>query len=111
MLLRGIDGKPFGFEELPNPLADVLFVANPGKHTLWMVNIQRGHPLLLSKLRCYVIEVDLEAGVTYRIDEDVEQVRATISREGTNFPLATGRLVDQKGAYGRGCDWSKAASQ
>lgn len=111
MLLRGVDGKRFGFSEIPNPLADILFVVKPGKHTFWMINIQRGHPMFLGDLRCYVIEADLEAGVTYRIDEDLDQIRAIIRREGSSDPLAIGRLVDQKEAYGNGCEWKKTVTR
>ncbi len=111
MLLRGIDGKQLGYAERPNSLGDYLYAVKPGVHTFWMVNIQRGHPLVLSDLRCYVIKADLEAGVTYRIDEDLEQIRAVISRDGSKDTLAIGRLVDQKGAYGHDCEWGKEVSQ
>lgn len=107
MLLRRIDGKRYQPSELPNPFSDFLFGLKPGKHTFGMMNIQRGHPLLLSDLRCYTMEVDLKPGVTYRIDEDLEKVQGTLRVVDTQTLLATAKLVQAKSAYSDTCYWDQ----
>jgi len=106
MLLRGLDGKSWDTSKIPNMFSDFLYVMKPGTHTLWGMNIQGGHPLLLENLRCYAInDVELKAGVVYRLNEDKEAVRAILVREDTGAEVASGKLVDQKAAYSEGCNW------
>lgn len=107
MLMRGLDGKRIEFSEIPNPFSDYVYAVKPGRHTLLLKNIQGGHPLMLDGLRCYVITVDLEPGVSYYIDEDQDSVRAVIRYGKTGDWITTGPLVDKKEAYSGACDWSK----
>jgi len=106
MLLRGLDEKPLDTTKLPNPFSDYLFVLSPGMHSLWGMNIQGGHALFPEALRCYVIrDVELQAGVIYRLNEDKEVRRAILIREDTGAQVATGKLVDQKAAFTDLCNW------
>lgn len=107
MLLRGVDSKEFDFSKLPNPFADFVYGIEPGTRMLWGKNIQGGHPLVPDKLRCYVLEANLVAGVIYRLEEDKEKIQAVLKREDTGAQVATGRLVDQHDAYSEGCNWNK----
>lgn len=108
MLLRGLDGKVWDATKIPNPFSDFLYAFTPGQHTLWAMNIQGGHPLLLESLRCYVIEnVELKAGVVYRLNEDKTVARAVLVREDTGAEVASGKLVDTKSAYTETCNWKQ----
>lgn len=106
MLLRGVDGKTWTATDVPNPFSDFMYAITPGRHTLWVMNIQGGHPLLLENLRCYVVsDVDLKAGVAYRINEDKDKVRAVLVRDDNGAEMAAGKLVDTKSAYSEACNW------
>jgi hypothetical protein len=106
MLLRGLDGSKLDVMKVSNPFSDFLFALRPGTHSLWGMNIQGGHALFPENLRCYVISnVELKAGVVYRLDEDKELPRALLRREDTGEQIAVGALVDQKSAYTDSCNW------
>jgi len=108
MLLRGLDEKPLDTTKLPNPFSEYLFVLKPGMHSLWGMNIQGGHALFPEALRCYVIaDVELKAGVIYRLNEDKEIRRVILTREDTGAEVATGKLVDQKAAFTDSCNWKQ----
>ena len=108
MLLRGLDGKVWDATKIPNMFSDFTYVFTPGQHTLWGMNIQGGHPLLLESLRCYAIDnVELKAGVVYRLNEDKNAARAILVREDTGVEVASGKLVDTKSAYTETCNWKR----
>ena len=108
MLLRGLDEKPLDTTKLPNPFSEYLFVLKPGTHSLWGMNIQGGHALFPEALRCYVLsDVELRAGVIYRLNEDKEVRRAILTREDTGAQVAIGKLVDQKAAFTDSCNWKQ----
>ncbi len=106
MLLRGLDANRLDATKIPNPFTDFMYVFQPGTHTLWGKNIQGGHALFPENLRCYAISnVELKAGVVYRLDEDKDMPRAILKREDTGEQVAIGRLVDRKAAFTEDCNW------
>jgi hypothetical protein len=108
LLLRGLDRKALDTSKIPNPFSDFIYAVTPGSHVLWGMNIPGGHLLAPEGLRCYVIpDVNLEAGVIYRLDENKERSLAIIKREDTGAEIATGRIVDRKAAFTEGCKWDQ----
>ncbi|MEA5098594.1 MAG: hypothetical protein VB032_08685 [Burkholderiaceae bacterium] len=105
MFLRGLDKKRLELKEMPNPMGNYVFAVSPGQHALLAMNIQAGHVIPYEGMRCYILEADMKAGVTYRLDEDKEKQRAVLKREDTGVEVAAGEMVSQQSAYSDVCQW------
>lgn len=105
MLLRGIDDVRLDSLKLPNPYSDYVYVIKPGRHKFMGTNIQSGHFVMPSDLRCYTFEADLLPGVDYILQEDKENEEAILRREDTKEIVATGEKYEQKDAYVGPCNW------
>ena len=107
MFLRGLDDERLSSLEVPNPYADYVYVIKPGRHRLMGMNIQSGHILMPTDLRCYSLEVELLPGVDYLLVEDKEKEMAHLKREDTGAIVASGEKYEQKDAYSGVCRWGK----
>lgn len=107
MFLRGLDDVRINSLELPNPYADYVYVIKPGHHRLMGMNIQSGHFIAPSDLRCYSLEAELLAGVDYILVEDKDKEIAILKREDTGAIIASGEKYEQKDAYTGPCNWGK----
>ncbi|WAW10196.1 hypothetical protein NB640_00535 [Oxalobacter vibrioformis] len=107
MLLRGLDDERLSSLELPNPYADYVYVIKPGRHRLMGMNIQSGHVLIPTDLRCYSLEAELLPGVDYLLVEDKEKEMAHLKREDTGAIVASGEKYEQKDPYSGACTWGK----
>lgn len=107
MFLRGYDGVRLNSLKLPSPYSDYVYVIKPGKHQLMGMNIQSGHVLMPSDLRCFSMEAELSAGVEYIIDEDKANDMALLRRADTKEIIAKGPKYEQKDAYVGPCNWGK----
>jgi hypothetical protein len=105
MFLRGLDKKRLDLKEMPNPMGNYVYAVTPGQHALLAMNIQSGHVIPYENMRCYILEADMQAGVTYRLDEDKERQRAVLKREDTGAEVAAGEMVSQQSAYSDVCQW------
>ena len=110
MLLRGLNEERLSSVELPNPYSNYIYVVNPGRHTLLGINIQTGHFLMPTDLRCYSLEVTLLPGVEYILNEDKNNDQAVIKRTDTGEVVATGEKFEQRRAYTGVCDWGQKDS-
>jgi hypothetical protein len=107
MFLRGLDDQRLESLKLPNPYSDYVFVIKPGRHRLMAMNIQSGHFLMPTDLRCYRMEADLLPGVDYILIEDRDNDKAVLKRQDNGKVVATGDKYEQKGAYVGACEWGK----
>lgn|GEM_PF-1373989 len=107
MFLRGLDDQRLDSLKLPNPYSDYVYVISPGRHRLMGMNIQSGHFIAPSDLRCYSLEAELQPGVEYLLDEDRQQQRALLKRADTGIIVASGEKYEQKEAYVGFCTWGK----
>ena len=107
MFLRGLDDMRLNSLELPNPYADYVYVIKPGHHKLMGMNIQSGHILVPTDLRCYSMEAELLPGVSYILAEDKDKEMALLKREDTGAIVASGEKYEQKDAYTGPCNWGK----
>lgn len=107
MLLRGLDDERLDSFKLPNFFSDYVYVIHPGRHRLMGMNIQTGHALAMSDLRCFSMEADLLPGVDYILDEDKKRDMALLRRADTGVVVATGEKYEQKDAYVGPCTWGK----
>lgn len=107
MFLRGLDDQRLDSLKLPNPFSDYVYVIYPGRHKLMGMNIQSGHFISPSDLRCYSLEAELSPGVEYILDEDKSRERALLKRRDTGAVVASGEKYEQKGAYVGPCNWGK----
>ena len=105
MLLRGVNEERLSSLELPNPYSNYIYVVNPGQYTLLGMNIQTGHFLMPTDLRCYSIEVTLLPGVEYIFNEDKNNDQAVMRRSDTGEIVATGEKFEQRRAYTGVCSW------
>ena len=105
MSIRGIDQNRMKPEDLQNPFKDFVYAVTPGKHSLLVMNIQSGHVIPTENMRCYIIDAQFEANVSYRIDEDKANWRAVLTREDGGAEVASAKLADQQSAFGNPCHW------
>jgi hypothetical protein len=57
-------------------------------HAFWSL-------LIPQKIRCYEIELQLAAGMRYRLEEDPDSKEAWVLRDDTGECVARGRLADE----------------
>ena len=107
LILRGLDGAPIRPVRVPSALRTWSFVVKPGKHLLWASSVPYGLPLLPQSMRCYAIDVRLEAGTEYVLRHDADRRHALVVRRGAAAPEATGRLVDEPSIMERSCRWDE----
>ena len=107
MFLRGIDDERLNSLKLPNPYSDYVYVIKPGHHKFMGMNIQTGHFLMPSDLRCYSFEAEVLPGVEYILQEDKDKELAILKRADTGAVVATGEKYEQKEAYVGPCNWGK----
>lgn len=107
MFLRGLDDERLDSLQLPNPYADYVYVIKPGHHRLMGMNIQSGHFIAPTDLRCYSLEAELQPGMAYLLVEDKEKEMALLKREDTGAIVASGEKYEQKDAYSGACNWGK----
>jgi hypothetical protein len=105
MFLRGLNDERLSSTKLPNPYSNYIYVINPGRHRLMGMNIQSGHFLMPSDLRCYSLEAELLPGVEYILNEDKKKDLAILKRADTGEVVASGEKYEQKGAYVGPCSW------
>jgi hypothetical protein len=105
LLLHGLDGRPVDFIRVPSALRVWTYVVAPGRHRLWLTSMPFGHPLLPQRIRCYVIDASLEAGVGYVLREDPASKQAQVVRYDTGETVALGHPADQPPVQMRGCQW------
>ena len=104
LLLRGLDQVPLDAVRVPSVFNDDVYLLAAGQHTLWLMSMPYGHPLVPQKIRCYVIEATLEAGTRYRLEEGAGK-QAFLSRDDTGVRVALGRLVDERWVFSGSCRW------
>lgn len=107
LLLRGLDDERLDSFKLPNFFSDYVYVIKPGPHKLMGMNIQTGHVLVMSDLRCFSMEAELLPGMDYVLDEDKKRDVALLKRADTGAVVATGEKYEQKDAYVGPCTWGK----
>ncbi|MDR1311266.1 MAG: hypothetical protein LBK01_05245 [Burkholderiaceae bacterium] len=107
LFFRGLDDRMLNSLELPNPYSDYVYVIYPGRHRLFGMNIQSGHILMPEDLRCYSMEVNLDAGVEYVIDEVKDKEEAILRRQDNGQVVARGKKYEQKDAYTGPCSMKK----
>lgn len=104
LVLRGLDGAPLDTLRSLR-IRTPTYVVAPGTHTFRAVGAPYPHPLLPQRLRCYVIEVRLEAGQRYVIGEDPEREQAFVAEVASGRRVATGVVVDKPFVFQRDCRW------
>lgn len=104
LLLRGLDEKPLAVR-VPSALRTWTYVVAPGRHRLWVSSVPYGHPFLPQRIRCYVIEATLDAGVRYVLKDDPANEWVLLTRHGGGEAVAAGRLVDAPLVTESGCRW------
>ncbi|MDL2283602.1 hypothetical protein LJC19_00405 [Oxalobacter sp. OttesenSCG-928-P03] len=107
MFMRGLDDQRLDSLKLPNPYSDYVYVIKPGHHKIMGMNIQSGHVISPTDLRCYSLEAELLPGVDYILMEDKEKELAVLKREDNGTVIATGEKYEQKDAYVGPCNWGK----
>jgi hypothetical protein len=107
LLLRGLDQVPLDTLRVPGGLSEYVYVLKAGRHTLWVMSMPYGHPLMPQKIRCYVIEVVLAAGTRYRLLEDTGRQMAGVLSDATGEGVAWGRLVDEPWVFSGSCRWQQ----
>lgn len=109
IFLRGLDDERLNSLELPNPYADYVYVIKPGHHRLMGMNIQSGHFIVPTDLRCYSLEAELLPGVDYLLVEDKEKEKEMLhlKREDSGAIVASGEKYEQRDAYSGTCSWGK----
>lgn len=105
MYVRGIDHKRMQTQDIQNPFTDFVYVVRPGHHALLLMNIQSGHIIPTENMRCYIVDAELKADITYRVDEDKSNWLAVIKREDTGEPVGSAKIAVQDSAFGNPCDW------
>jgi hypothetical protein len=105
LLLRGLDQTPLDTVPIPSGFRDHVYLLKAGRHTLWVMNMPYGHPLIPQKIRCYVIEAQLAAGTRYRLEEDSGNKEARVLRDDTGERVASGRLADEPWVFSGSCRW------
>lgn len=105
VLLRGVDLKPVSATRIPNAFRDTSYLLSPGLHVLWVSSVPYGHPLLPQTVRCYVLSAHFERGARYVLEEDPDNARVRMLREGSELPAASGQLVDKAPVFLRDCRW------
>lgn len=108
LILRGLDGAPIRPIRVPSALRTWSFSVKPGRHLLWASSVPWGLPLLPQTMRCYAIDVQLEAGTEYVLRHDADRRNALVVRRGATVPEATGRLVDEPWIMERSCRWEES---
>jgi hypothetical protein len=106
LLLRGVDGNLLQGVRVPSAFRTWSYVVSPGPHLLWVTNVPFGHPLLPQFIRCFAIEVSLDAGAQYSLRYNPSREEALVLREETKEPIASGRLVDKPLMLERSCRWN-----
>ena len=105
LLLRALDRVPTPVR-LPGPgSSQAVYLIKPGRHMLWAKNVPYRYPLIPQKIRCYVIDAELAAGVLYRLEEDAERKIALLQRDDTRQLVASGPLVDEPWIFAADCRW------
>jgi len=109
LLLRGLDGHPVDSMRVPNAFANYAYLMKSGHHEFWVRDLPVGHPVwaTFERIRCYVIEAELERGMKYRLKEDTDRKIALLLSHETGIAIATGQLVDEPWIVSRGCQWKK----
>ena len=105
LLLRGLDRVPLDTLRTPSALNRYVYVMKAGRHTLWVMSMPYGHPLIPQRIRCYVIDMELVEGVRYRLEDDPDEKRALVLRDDTGERVALGRMVDEAWVFQRSCRW------
>lgn len=108
LILRGLDGAPIRPLRVPSALRTWTFFVKPGRHLLWASSVPWGLPLWPQSMRCYAIDVQLEAGTEYVLRHDADRRHALVVRRGATVPEATGRLVDEPWIMERSCRWEES---
>lgn len=108
LILRGLDGAPIRPLRVPSALRTWTFFVKPGRHLLWASSVPWGLPLWPQSMRCYAIDVQLEAGTEYVLRHDADRRNALVVRRGATVPEATGRLVDEPWIMERSCRWEES---
>jgi hypothetical protein len=106
LLLRGLDGHPLDTVRVPSALRTWSFVVSPGKHLLWVSSVPYGHPFIPQFIRCYTIDVTLEAAKRYILRYDATSEKALLLHQGDKEPLSYGCLVDKPLVFQRSCRWN-----
>lgn len=105
LLLRGLDRMPTSMH-LPGPgSSQAIYLIKPGRHMLWAKNVSYGPPMIPQKIRCYVIEAELLAGVLYYLEEDAGGKNARLLRDDSRQVVASGPLVDEPWIFASDCRW------
>jgi hypothetical protein len=104
LLLRGLDQRLLAVR-MQNTLSDHDYVVTAGRHVLWLMSAPYGLPLIPQRIRCYVIDAELEGGARYRLEEDMDQKLARVLRADTGERIASGQLVDEPWIFSRNCRW------
>lgn len=107
LILRGLDATPIRPLRVPSALRTWSFSVKPGRHLLWASSVPYGLPLLPQSMRCYAIDVQLEAGAQYVLRHDADRRHALVVRRGAAAPEAIGRLVDEPSIMERSCRWDE----
>ena len=107
LILRGLDATPIRPLRVPSALRTWSFSVKPGRHLLWASSVPYGLPLLPQSMRCYAIDVQLEAGAEYVLRHDADRRHALVVRRGAAAPEAIGRLVDEPSIMERSCRWDE----
>lgn len=107
LLLRGLDGVETDSMRVPSLISNYAYAITPGRHVFWVRDLPTGHPVLAAfeRVRCYVIEAEVEKGVTYRLQEDTRRRIARLLVHDTGAEVAAGKLVDEPWVVARGCRW------
>jgi len=105
LLLRGLDQTPLDTGRIPSGFSDHVYVLKAGRHTLWVMSMPYGNPLIPQKIRCYVIEAQLAAGMRYRLEEDSVSKEARVLRDDNGERVALGRLADEPWVFSGSCRW------
>ncbi len=104
MFLRRVDAINL---QLSNPYSDYVYVLKPGHHRLMGMNIQSGHFIAPTDLRCYALDAELQPGMDYLFSEDKDKELALLKRADTGEIVASGNKYEQKDAYSGSCTWDK----
>jgi len=105
VLLRGVDLNPVSAARIPHAFRDTIYLLSPGPHVLWVSSVHYGHPLLPQTVRCYVLSAHFERGARYVLEEDPDNARVRMLREGSALPAASGQRVDKTPVFLRDCRW------
>lgn len=105
VLLRGLDGVPLESVRVSNAFYKYAYLVKPGHHVFWGMNAPYPHPLVPQRIRCYVIQAEVEQGVRYRLKEDIRLKRPLLLRDDTGETLSIGQLVDEPWVFLRSCRW------